>query len=164
MYWLKIFFLLIIVSFLTNCEMATHCQNKDRFIHNFEKFAKDIREHSKELEEKDWVAVDKEFELYVDQCYPKFKDELSLSEKISFWKSTLAYTSYRSAASGDIHLKINDLKIDLSGEMNELSIESKQELEKYIKEELRPELEDAIDEVVDAIKEVGDELKNWLKK
>jgi hypothetical protein len=164
MNYYKSLFILLFAGLFVQCQMITHCNDKETFIQNYEKFTEDLKTHHRDLQKSDWTAIDREFEMYVDECYPKFKAELSLSEKVTFWKSTLAYTAYRGKGEMDIDIKINDLKIELSNEMNDLSIESKKELEIFIKEELRPELEEAIDEVVETIKEVGDELKSWLKR
>lgn len=164
MYCCKALFMLLLASLFVQCQMITHCKDKESFIYNYEKFTDDIKKHHNDLQKSDWASIDREFEMYVDECYPKYKSGLDLNEKISFWKNTLTYTAYREKGDMDINLKVNELKIELSDDMDELGIESKKELEKFLKEELRPELEEAIDEVVDAIKEVGDELKSWLKQ
>ena len=160
------FILLIILCSMNflSCDSIVHCGSKDAFIKNYSKFTTDLREHAEKLEAQDWKAIDDEFKMYVDECYPKYKEQLSLSEKLSFWKGTLSYAVHKNGNDGNINIQLNDVKIDLADEFKDLSIESKKELEKFIKDEFGRDLEDAIDRIVDEIHNLGDELKSWLKE
>lgn len=155
------FFLILTASiFLAGCGLNTSCVSKDSFISNYEKFSADIKENYEKLSIEDWTSIDEEFTSYVDVCYPKFKSELSLEEKVNFFKNTLSYGYYKGTKDGKIDI---DLKLDLGDEMEEISIQGKEELEAFIKKEFGDDLESTIDDIVDGIKELGDEIKEWLK-
>lgn len=151
------------MSFLS-CDSLIHCGSKDAFIENYAKFTTDLREHAEKLDDQDWKAIDAEFKMYVDECYPKYKEQLSISEKLNFWKGTLSYVVNKNGHDGNLNIELNDVNINLTEEFKDLSIESKKELEKFIKDEFGKDLEDAIDQIVDEIHNLSDELKSWLKQ
>jgi len=130
-------------------------------ISNYDKFISDVNDHHKSLDASDWQDIDKEFEGFVETCYPKYKDDMSISEKVTFWKQTLSYGIYRGSSDGTYQL---DLDIDYESEINELSSQGRKEIEAFIREELKPELGKTIDGVVKEVEKLGDELKNWLDK
>jgi len=128
-------------------------------ITNYDKFIKDVEDHHEQLEESDWADIDTEFKNYVEGCYQKFKEDMSASEKLNFWKQSLSYGIFRGSSSGSFKL---DLDIDYEQELNELSAQGRQELENFLRDELKPDLDKTIDGVVKEVEKLGDELKNWL--
>ena len=155
----------LIALFLTqSCTVQTQCGTKESFITNYDKFINDLRQHHDEISDNHWDSVEKEFKLYVDECYPKHKVQMTTSEKLEFWKNTLSYGLYKGSQDGDLTLDFDNVDIDISDELDNISIESKEELERFIKEEFGTDIEDAVDDLVDGIKEIGDEIKSWLKE
>ncbi len=138
------------------------CPNKKSFLNSFEDFVSDVKEHYRDISINDWESIDKEFELYADQCYEKYEDELSIGEKVDFVKNTLTYAYYKGKVDGDIDIDLSDLHI--SEDLEDISIESKEELEKFIKEELGQDIEEALDDLMDGMKDISEEIKNWLKE
>jgi len=130
-------------------------------ISNYDKFISDVKTHHEKLDNSDWQDIDKELKGFVESCYEKHKDDMSLSEKVNFWKQTLSYGVYRGSSEGTFQL---DLNIDYESEINELSSQGRKEIEAFIREELKPELGKTIDGVVKEVEKLGDELKNWLDK
>lgn len=147
------------MAVLSSCNFNSQCLSKDAFLTGYDKFSADVEKHYKELKTEDWVDIDKELKVYVEQCYPKFKENLSIDEKVSFWKHTLSYGLYRGDKSDSYKL---DLKIDYEKELDELTEQGRKEIESFIQKELKPELNDIIDEVVKEVDNLGNKLKEWL--
>ena len=141
------------------CSFNPKCINKESFLKGFDEFSKDIEKHYEELNGKDWIDIDKEFKEYVDICYPKFKKDLTIKEKIGFWKHTLSYGLYRGNKAGEYKL---DIELDLEQELEEMSQQGREELEQYIRDEIAPELNNVIDEVLKEFDGFGDKLKELL--
>lgn len=144
---------------LASCDMSFQCSTKESFIENFERFNRDLEKHHKDLEETDWTDVDEEFKSYVDNCYMKYKSEMTIKEKIQFWKTTLSYHLYRGKPLDELALEM-----DLEKELNELGLQGQKELEAFFKDEIKPELSDAIDDILSEVNNLGEQLKNWLDK
>ncbi len=159
-YKMRYFLLFFSFFFLCSCSLDTTCMSKESFLSNFDKFSKDLKENHELLEESDWMSIDQEFTNFVDNCYPKFKSDLSIEEKVSFFKNTLSYGYYKGSKDGSLDI---DLKLDIEGELRDLSVQGKEELKNFIKKEFGADLETAIDDLIEGIKEIGEELKDWLK-
>ncbi len=155
----KILFTLFSFILISSCDINTHCLNKESFINGYDNFSKDVRDHYKELEKTDWNSIDKEFKSYVEQCYPKYKHELSINQKVKFWKNTIAYSIYRESQDEAYEL---DLDLDLENEMNEIGAQGKQEIEDFLRKDIKPELEKAVDEVLKEVESFGNKIKEWL--
>ena len=156
-------FLLIILGCtiaLSGC-LASYCTNEESFIQNFEKFVDDIETNYEVFDDRDWDRLDRDFKAYADRCYPKYKEELGLNDKLSFIKNSFRYAYYRNDKD-DFDLEIDGLKLDLESEVNELTENSKDELVNFIREELGPELENIVDDVLKGLEEIGNEIKEWL--
>ena len=144
---------------MTSCDMNFQCSTKESFIENFDRFTKDLEKHHDDLEDSDWTNVDEEFKSYVDNCYQKYKTDMSVKEKIQFWKTTLSYHLYRGKPLEELALEM-----DLEKELNELGSQGQKELEEFFKDEIKPELSEAIDEILNEVNNLGEQLKNWLDK
>lgn len=144
--------------------MARHCPDKNSFLDGYSKFVADLGDHHKELKKSDWADIEQEFKVFADECYPKFKEDLSLSEKLKFWKNTIQYAAYSGQENEDVNLAFDDVNLDFSSEFGELTTEGKEELERFIKEEMGDDIENLIDDVLGELEKVGDEIKSWLKK
>lgn len=154
------FHLVLLVSLVfASCSLDTNCLSKDAMVSNLSKFIDDVEKHHDKLQPSDWADIDKEFKSYVETCYPKFKGEMTISEKVDFWKHTLSYGVYRGSSRGSFEL---DLNVDYRTEIDELTAQGKAEIEAYLRDEFQPDLEKTIDGVVKEVEKLGDELKNWL--
>ena len=156
--YLLIYFSLIIIS---GCSFDSSCLSKEAMVTNYDKFINDVEAYHEKLDPSDWQDIDKEFRGFVESCYPKYKDDMSVSEKVTLWKQTLSYGVYRGSSEGTYKL---DLGIDYEAEIKELSSQGKKEIEAFIREELKPDVNKTIDGVVKEVEKLGDELKNWLDK
>lgn len=149
--------LLLFSLSLMSCDMTFQCSSKESFLNSFERFHKDLEKHHNDLTEADWTEVDEEFKSFVDNCYEKYKSDLSLKEKIDFWKNTLSYHLYRGKPLEELALEM-----DLEKELNDLGLQGKKELEDFFKDEIKPELGEAIDEILNEVNNLGEQLKKWL--
>ena len=149
----------LVVAILSSCNFNSECLSKEAFLSGYEKFSNDVEKHYRDLKADDWVDIDKELKVYVEQCYPKYKEELSIEEKVSFWKNTLSYGLYRGDKSNSYQM---DLDIDYEKELDELTEQGRMEIERFFQKELKPELNDIIDEVVKEVDNLGGKLKEWL--
>lgn len=158
-----LFLVLISFSFVfTESCMDRFCSDLDHFMESFDDFSNDIKEHYESFEIADWKKLDKEYKEYVDKCYPQFKSEMSLEEKVSFLKNAFLYDVYReeSGSAPDIESLHT---VDLGREVQELGSEAQEELEKFLKDNLGNELEKAVDDILDGLNQIGNEIKDWLK-
>ena len=126
---------------------------------NYNQFAVEVRENHESFKTDDWAGKDEEFKNYVENCYLKYKSELSFGERIDFWKQTMSYSAYR--GSQDLPNSL-DLSIDLSSEFEELSSQGQQEIEDYLRTQVTPELEKAVDQIVKEVDQLGTKIKEWL--
>ncbi len=150
--------IVLIILCCSRCTVVQHCPDKDSFLSNYDELIEQINEEEDSYNESDWTAKDTEIKEFLDICYVKYKEELSLKDKIRVMKNTVVYSAYRD---------IKDLKLesyDLKNEIENIGEDGKREIERFIKDELGPNLESAIDDVIEGINDLGEELKSWLKE
>ena len=138
-----------------------YCPDKEKFLLSYSDFTNDVSDHYNAFETEDWTKLDKEYKHYVDTCYPKFKSGMDIKDKVDFLKLTFMYNVYReeSQSAPDVDkLQTTNLK----EEIQELGDDAQHELEKYIKDTLGRELENAVDDILDGLNEIGDQIKDWL--
>jgi len=148
---------LILLS-CTQCTVVQQCPDKESFLTSFDELIEEINRNEESYTESEWTAKDKEVKQLLDICYAKYEEELTLKDKISIMKNTVVYGAYR---------ELEDLKLesyDLKSEIENIGSEGKREIERFIKDELGPNLESAIDDVIEGINDIGEELKSWLKE
>ena len=153
-----------ILSFFFLCFLLiscnTNCLTKDSFILSYDKFieASSINKNS----EPDFVASEKIYKSFTNECYTKFRNEMTNSEKLHFWKQTIRYQSLRSDSGDEGKFFSPELQDLLESDLETFTQESKAELVKMFREEIAPDLNEAIYEVVKGINEIGESLKGWL--
>jgi len=82
--------LVINLLFLQSCS-TDKCSTKDSFVEHFEAFAKEFEEKKAKLDEEEKKAYELRYQDIVNNCYKKFKTEMSLQEKQDFWKQSLGF-------------------------------------------------------------------------
>jgi len=78
------------------------CTTKDGFLASFETFKTEFEEKHEGLDDEAKEAYELRFQGIVNNCYKKFKPELSLKEKQDFWKGALQF--YMTRFDGDFDL------------------------------------------------------------
>ena len=147
-----------LLLFCTQCTVLQHCPDKDSFIESFDNTISSMNDKRHVLTDREWTEIDSDVKRLLDVCYMKYKEELSLSNKVDVIKNLMIY---------EVHRDLDDLDLQsfvLNDEIEELGTSGARELERYVKEELGQTLETTIDDVLKNINEVGEELKNWLKE
>ncbi len=149
----------LVLFFCISCVPTNQCINKEAFLSNLDRFVEDVRTHHEKFEASDWEEIDEEFERFADDCYHRFKKDMTSSDKFEFWKNAISYGYYRGAGSREIRLELENLKLDLKTDLKEFSAETVRDLEKAVVEDLGDEISTAVDE----IESLADELKKWLE-
>ncbi|MDX1477651.1 MAG: DUF6565 domain-containing protein [Saprospiraceae bacterium] len=128
---------------VAGCQINPCGMSKDRFLENYERFVNEVAEQDLSSDARAWKRYDDRFEQFTDQCYPKFEDKLSRSDKRKFASHSVRYAYHRYGRSF-----FHDLEHDekLKEEMRELG----ENLGKYA-EQLGEEFSDAINEFVQEI-------------
>ena len=158
-----------ILIMFSSCQTESCSYSKKRFTKKFSSLVERASESERKLSDERWDREDEQFEQLVMSCYPKFENEMDLSEKTAFWQGTISYlfSRYGSALVAEIsdpNVQNEIIKTVKEGAIAVLgSIEA---IITYIKEELidngawkdfRKEAQDGIDKIIESIEE---ELEN----
>jgi len=158
----KIFYILLLsLAVLVSCQQNP-CKTKDQFIASYDTFIEDVKTHHEELANADWADIDAEYKQFIEECYEQHREEMSVREKVNFWKNTLSYSTYHTGDEEALEELVGDLQIKLEADLQSFSAESRAEIEDYFRKEVAPQLEDAIDDILRGVEEFGDKLKEWL--
>jgi|GEM_PF-2800290 len=140
------------------------CANKEAF----KKAMTDVIEKAKLTSEKsgnvDWSKLDEQFDKFMQVCYVSVKEEMTATERIDFYEDVIEFADYRDDKKYRLKQILEDADIKLEDELEELGEQGAEELEKFFKEELVPELENVLDDVFKEIENFGKELKKELEK
>lgn len=83
------FALLISILFLQSCTRAP--QTKEEYLEEYSQFIEQIGEESEGFDTDDWKEQDETYELYSNEYYDKFSDELSYGEQFQVKGYGIAY-------------------------------------------------------------------------
>lgn len=78
---------------LNSCSFAP--QSKDAYFDHFEAFVETVGESYKDYNADDWKRKDEQFSKYTDEWYLKFREEMSITNKITVKKLAVKYALYR---------------------------------------------------------------------
>ena len=149
---------LVFAIALVQCTVVQQCPDKESFIKSFDDTISSISDKNHELSDRDWIKIDDDVKDLLDVCYMKYKEELSLTDKVEVFKNLMIY---------EVHRDLSDLNLqsfDLNKEFDELGANGAREIERFVKEELGQSLENTIDDVLENINDLGEELKRWLRE
>jgi len=158
------FFLTINIFFA--CQQDP-CLSKNQFIETSDNFFIQIEKVKKDLTEEQIVTFEDRYKNIVNNCYKKFKDELSQEEKQDFWiKSVKSYLKLHSGDINGLFNKDNDDPFNqyVSDEIEELIEESGDEFSSLISELIKKQIPTLIDMLLDKVGEFNEELKQNLDK
>ena len=157
-----------ILILFSSCNTEDSCSySKSRFTKKFTSLVDKAGESERKFSDERWEREDEQFEQFVMSCYPKFEEEMSMSEKTEFWQGTLSYlwSRYGTAliaeisdpnTQNEIIKTVKEGAIAVLGSFEELII--------YIKEELiesggfKDLLKEVQDGVKDLIKSIEDDM------
>ena len=75
----------------SSCNNDSCSYSKKRFSKKFSSLVERASESDRKFSDERWDREDKQFEQFVTSCYPKFEEDMSISDKTEFWKGTLSY-------------------------------------------------------------------------
>ena len=147
--------LAVLLAVLFSCAPAT----KKDYLSNFASFMETVEKQDKNADQ-DWAARDKKFELYSDEMYNEFKDELTLVDEVKVNAYRVRYQLRRQ--------KSNFLKELLEDEdVNALRKEIMEYVENGMESDVDAivkEAEKVGEEFGKAIRDIADELRNEMEK
>jgi hypothetical protein len=154
--------LLIILSSSLFFSCNTSCITKDSFVSNFDAFVENTSQ--KNLSNTNKSKTKKLFNSYTSECYERFQGEMSNKEKVHFWTQTIKHQTEQNGYSDLDKILSPELQKSLERDLDTFTKESKEELIKVFRDEVAPELNNAIDDIVKGIEEIGETLKDWLNE
>ncbi len=80
----------IIGNALTGCKSDT-CSNKKQFLESFDLFVKDFNEKQVNYQETDRAEAEVQYRALVNDCYKKYKPDMTLKERQDFWITSLKF-------------------------------------------------------------------------
>lgn len=86
------------------------CSTKDGFLESFDTFITEYDKASTEMDTTLRADYDQRFRGIVNNCYKKFKPDMSLEEKQEFWKKSLRY--YMGKYEGSVDLNLSSVMDD----------------------------------------------------
>lgn len=120
-----IFSIVIGALLFTSCQQDL-CFTKDQFLDSYNTFIKELEEEKDDITDTEKKTYEGRFQSLVENCYKKYKSELTLEERQEFWKSSVKYYV---AKEGD------ELTIKLSSKETEF--------EQYVEAEIKEVLEES---------------------
>ncbi|NNF22739.1 MAG: hypothetical protein HKN67_12415 [Saprospiraceae bacterium] len=137
----------ILIVFISSCTQDP-CLTKDQFLKSTDSFFESFNESADALDVQSKADYEKRYEAFVNNCYKKYQEELSIKEKQDFWKKSLNF-----------YLDLYD------GKLESLLEEADEDpFKKYVKGEIEQLIKDSGTEYMNEIAELlGDELPKILE-
>lgn len=134
------------------------CYNKNSFLTHLEKTVDEAVENGKEMTEEKWAEKDEELSKLMDECYEKFKDELTSEEKKVVFKKSARYVYERQKDKfKGLYTIIEDM--NLEEEAQKFITLADKELKEIFNDVLKEDVENFIDGAVNELEKVTEELK-----
>ena len=150
--------LIFLCSLCFNSCFLDPCNNKNSFLTHLEKTVDEAVEKGKEMTEEQWINKDEELEKLMDECYEKFKDELTSEEKKIVFKKSAKYVYVRQKDKfKDLFTIIEDM--NLEEEAQKFIALADKELKEIFNDVLKEDFESFIDDAVNELEKVAEELK-----
>lgn len=141
------------IFLLQSCNKDS-CATKSGFLESFEAFSKEYDENKADLDEEKKMEYENRYRDIVNNCYKKFKDEMSLEEKQGFWKQSLSFymNRYDGQFSANLLEKLDDpfnqyLKEEVVEIIKESGLTYVLSLQSIVKDELPKLMELFSDEI-----------------
>ncbi len=159
------FLLFFICIFSSSCKQEP-CSTKEAFLNHFESLTSDYDVEPTPVDENTRLDYNNRYRSIVNDCYKKYKLEMSLVEKQDFWKKSIVFYADR-VDKNSLTLKLDNNSVDpfnayISEEMKEVVMESGTAFVNSLKKAIQDELPNLIDSVKNEIDKLGDELKKML--
>lgn len=123
---IHIIFVLVFVLTFNACQQD-FCFTKEQFLETYGQFIHDLESQKEGLTIEEKAKFETRFQNIVEECYKKYKPEMTLKEKQDFWKSSVKY--YFAKEGGNININI--------------SSKEKSDFEKYVETEISDVIKDS---------------------
>lgn len=147
--------LLLLAFTLTSCMQPT---TKEAYLKGFEKFVADVEKNSGKFTESDWKWANKRFSRYTGEYFEKFREEMTLEEKIE-----VTLLKGRFLANRETSRLGRTVFENLPEEISKMGEDVKKYLDENLEEDLR-EISKGAREIGDSAVKVVEELLEELKK
>lgn len=140
---------------LTSCAIPA---NKEQYLKGFERFVKDVEKNSPDFKISDWRWANKKYRKYTDEWYHKFRDELTVTERMHVAGLKIRYNLLKEGTSS---ARIIDKRVE--EELNRLG----KDLDKYLDENLDRDIErisKGAREIGDSALKVMEDVLNEIRK
>ena len=151
-------FLFMFISFGLQSCFLDPCYNKDSFLKHLEETVDQSIKDSEGWTEEQWKERDEEIGKLMDECYEKFKEDLTKEERKVVIKESTKYVYHRQKDKFKEFISVLD-EMDLEDEARRLVSIADEELKAIFNDVLKDDLEGFIDEAVEEIENLAKELK-----
>ncbi|HOY50727.1 MAG TPA: hypothetical protein P5086_00495 [Prolixibacteraceae bacterium] len=131
---------------------------KEAYLEGFERFVQEVEKNSTKFTEKDWQWANKRFTRYAADYYDRFREELTLEEKVEV---TLLKGRYLATREGSRLGRTIDK--NLSKELEQAGKDVREYLDENLQEDLR-EISRGAREIGDSAVKVMEDLLREIKK
>ncbi len=104
----QLFIFLVFAITASSCTLAP-CLTKEAFISSSNSAFEVFNDNQDSYSKKDWLAMDDQFENFLNNCYPKYESEMSNEELKKFWLSTSQYFIKRGYKGPEMKESLKDL-------------------------------------------------------
>ena len=87
----------IISMFLLHSCASGPCSSKTYFLSSMESFVDHVGEIKEDIDDAEWELKDEEFEVFTDECYPKYRDDMTQEESDEYRSLKMQYRSYQAS-------------------------------------------------------------------
>lgn len=152
------YFLVLGVLVMGSCKYIDPCYSKASFLSQIEETVDEVKENGANYSESDWKVMDDRVESLMDNCYEKYKEELTKEEKqkIAIYATSYVYERHKSKLS-DFVDTIEDMKLDQKAV--EFISQADEQIKALFNDVLKDDFEKVVDTAVDEFEKLARELK-----
>ena len=152
-----ILFFLLTILFIPSC-ILDPCYNKDSFLSNLEKTVEEVKKEAQDYSDAEWEKKDKELEKLMDECYEKFKDELTKEERKQVFRNSTQYVYQRQKDQFKEFISALE-EVEWEKEAEQLITMADEEIKEIFNDVLKDDLESFLDEAVNELENLAKDLR-----
>jgi hypothetical protein len=155
--------LLLPCLFFSSCKYVDPCYSKDAFIAHLDESVNEVKEKGNTYTSDDWAVMDKKVEKIMDDCYEKYKDELTSKEKEKIGILAITYVYERQKDNmKDFVGTIENMELDRKA--MEFLDQADDQIVNIFNEVLKDDLKNVVDTALDEFEKLAKELKEKWEK
>jgi len=141
---------ILLIILLSMCFISCEPTSKADYMKEFESFIDNLESQKENPKDIDWEATEKQYQLYADTYYKKFKEELKLGDEINIASLKVRYHLVKN--SGDIDNTFDTL--------SKSAAEIKDKIQFY----LDNNLEDDLNRLKETATKLGDSISSKVQE